>query len=135
MRTVNHCSKRILAILLVCVLCINLCLSTGFVQKAAAEEVAASDLDLMNSASFSGKTGVLSYDVDKKEGWIGGDGTTASTDLPARYFTYDTFGDVIVDGEEVALASREITYSVTFSDFTYDTTTYPNGVVSKIPGG
>ena len=128
MRTVNHCSKRMLAILLVCVLCINLCLSAGFLQKASAEEVAASGVDLMDSASFGGKAGVLSYDVDKKEGWIGGNGTTASTDMPARYFTYNTFGGVIVDGKEVTLASREITYSVTFSNFTYDTTTYPNGV-------
>ena len=128
MRTVNHFSKRILALLLVCVLCINLCFSTGLLQPVTAEKVAAGELDLMDSASFSGKTGVLSYDVNKKEGWIGGDGTTASTDMPARYFSYDTFGSVVVGGEAVPLTSREVTYSVTFSDLAYDTAKYPSGV-------
>ncbi|MBE6941731.1 MAG: hypothetical protein E7455_05590, partial [Ruminococcaceae bacterium] len=128
MRTVNHYTKRILALLMVCALCINLFAGAGLLQRVAAEETAASGVDLMNSASFTGVTGVLSYDVDKKTGWIGGNGTTASTAQKSAFFTYNTFGDVIVDGEEVALTSREITYSVTFSDFTYNSTTYPNGV-------
>ena len=120
MRTVKHNSKRMLALLLVCVLCINLFIGAGSLQRAAAAETAASGVDLMNSASFDGKAGVLSYDVNKKEGWIGGNGSTASTDQPARYFTYNTYGDVIVDGVAVPLNSREVTYSVTFSNIAYD---------------
>ncbi len=85
-------------------------------------------LDLMSSASFVGKDGVLSYDVNKLQGWIGGDGTNASTDEPERYFSYLTYGDVLVNGKVVPLTDCEVTYSVTFSDFAYDRTTYPSGV-------
>ena len=131
MRTVNHYSKRILALLLICVLCINLFLGTGSLQRAAAAEVSASGVDLMDSATFEGKEGVLSYDVNKKEGWIGGDGTTPSTDQPAGYFSYNTYGNVMVGGSAVPLTDCEVTYSVTFSDFAYDTATYPSGVRSQ----
>ena len=131
MRTVNHYSKRMLALLLVCVLSINLFVGAGFLQITAAAEPAENGVDLMDSASFGGKAGVLSYDVDKKEGWIGGDGTTASTDQPARYFTYNTYGNVVVGGNTVPLTDCEVTYSVTFSDFAYDTATYPSGVRSQ----
>ena len=85
-------------------------------------------VDLITNATFDNKNGVLFYDINRGQGWIGGDGTTVSTEYIARYFSCKSTGQVIVDGKVVDLLSREVTYSVTFSDFEYDATSYPNGV-------
>ena len=60
----------------------------------------------------------LFYDVVSKTGWTGGDGVTANATFTDRFFTFPTYSDVIVNDERVALRDCEISYSVTFSDFT-----------------
>ena len=60
----------------------------------------------------------LFYDVVSKTGWTGGDGVTANATFTDRFFTFPTYCDVIVNDERVALRECEISYSVTFSDFT-----------------
>jgi len=60
----------------------------------------------------------LFYDVVSKTGWTGGDGVTANATFTDRFFTFPTYSDVIINDERVALRECEISYSVTFSDFT-----------------
>ena len=60
----------------------------------------------------------LFYDTVTKTGWTGGDGITANATFSDCFFTFPTYSDVIVDGNRVAFSDCEVSYSVTFSDFT-----------------